>query len=115
MDHTRVRIPNGIRHPLHRAADPRRGVPAGRLNRRPVRLPPAELAQARQLLRKLVVGRLVWTPRVDAHDVAYEYAAQVSYGRILAGLVNVKRMVPPKGFVWCGTDAIQGRLWSRAA
>jgi len=45
---------------------------AGRLNRRPVRLPAAEPAQARQLLRKLLVGRLVWTSRVDAHGVAYE-------------------------------------------
>jgi hypothetical protein len=82
---------------LHRSADPRRGVPAGRLNRRPVRLPAAEPAQTRQLLRKLLVGRLVWTPRVDAHGVASEYAAQVSYGRILAALVDVKRMVPPEG------------------
>ena len=101
---------------MQRSADPWRGVPAGRLNRRPVRLPAAEPAQARQLVRKFLVGRLVWTPRVDAHGVAYEYAAQVSYGRILAGLVDVKRMVPPGGgFVWCSMDSIQGRFWSRAA
>lgn len=54
-----------------------------------------EAAQARQVLRKVFVGRLMWTPRVEAESTWYDYAVQTSYSRILAGIVGVKGMVPP--------------------
>src|SRR5262249_27273696 len=54
-----------------------------------------EPAPARQLLRKLFVGRLVWTPRADATGGWYDYAVDTSYGRLLAGVGGVKGMVPP--------------------
>ncbi len=54
-----------------------------------------EPAQARQVLRKLFVGRLVWTPRIEADVVWYDYAVETSYSRILAGVVGVKGVVPP--------------------
>lgn len=52
-------------------------------------------AGARRLLRALLVSRLVWTPGHGADGVTYRYAARVSYGRLLAGVVGVKEMVPP--------------------
>jgi hypothetical protein len=56
----------------------------------------SEPAQARQLLRKLLVGRLVWTPQVDAAGaLVYDYAGEAAYGRLLAGVVGVKWVVPP--------------------
>jgi hypothetical protein len=54
-----------------------------------------EPAQARQVLRKLLVGRLVWTPTRDAAGVRYAYTASVSYDRVLAGIVGVNSVVPP--------------------
>ncbi len=57
-----------------------------------------EPAQARQVLRKLLVGRLVWTPERDAAGgVRYVYRTEVSYGRILAGIVGVTSVVPGGG------------------
>src|SRR5262249_34177530 len=38
----------------------------------------SEPIPARQLLRKLFVGRLVWTPRVDVQGVWYDYAVETS-------------------------------------
>jgi site-specific DNA recombinase len=56
----------------------------------------SEPAPARQLLRKLLVGRLVWTPTVEAAGgVRYDYAGEAAYGRLLAGMVGVKWVVPP--------------------
>jgi len=54
-----------------------------------------EPVQARQVLRKLLVSRLVWTPRVETGGAFYDYAADVSYGKLLAGVVPVRSMVPP--------------------
>jgi hypothetical protein len=54
-----------------------------------------EPAQARQVLRKLLVGRLVWTPERDATGTRYTYRTEVSYARVLAGIVGVNGMVPP--------------------
>jgi hypothetical protein len=51
----------------------------GLLERQPV--------QARQILRKLLHGRLVFTPLADLGG--YEIQGEASYGKLLAGLVPV--------------------------
>jgi site-specific DNA recombinase len=47
---------------------------------------------ARQIVRKLLVGRLVLTPRSDPTRRWYEITGQASYGTLLAGVVG---LVPP--------------------
>jgi len=47
---------------------------------------------ARQILRKLLVGRFVMTPRVTEAGRFYEITGQASYGALLAGVVG---LVPP--------------------
>jgi hypothetical protein len=47
--------------------------------------------------------------------VSYEYFAPVSYDRILAGLVDVKGMMPPEGREWSDTSLLGGTLLLRAA
>lgn len=46
---------------------------------------------ARQILRKLPVGRLRLTPQPGC---AYAWTGQASYGRLLAGLIGVQSWVP---------------------
>lgn len=53
-----------------------------------------EPAQARQILRKLLEGRLVLRPRVDRTGRFYDWSATATYGRILTGVVRVTVMVP---------------------
>lgn len=48
-----------------------------------------EPALGRQVLKKLLVGRLVLTPKVEGRERLYEFSGQASYGRLLAGLVGV--------------------------
>ena len=55
-------------------------------------------AQGRQILRKLLVGRLVFTPRVTATERYYEYSGDATLGRLLAGAFGAKTMVTPAGF-----------------
>jgi hypothetical protein len=54
-----------------------------------------EPAQARQILRKLLEGRVVLTPRINGRERTYEWTATATYGRILTGVVGVTAMVPP--------------------
>ena len=49
----------------------------------------------RQILRKLLVGRLQLTPDHGAEGRCYRWTGQASYGRLLAGLIGVQTMVPP--------------------
>jgi site-specific DNA recombinase len=51
-------------------------------------------AQARQILRKLLVGRLVFTPRTDASGAYYEFTGEASYGKLLAGVAGSKEWCP---------------------
>ena len=46
-----------------------------------------QVAQSRQILRKLLVGRIVFRQREDG---VYEFSGQASLGRILAGIVCTK-------------------------
>jgi hypothetical protein len=48
---------------------------------------------ARQILRKLIVGRLVLTPDAEAHT--YTVQGRASYGRLLDGIIRVGGLVPP--------------------
>ena len=56
----------------------------GLLERQPI--------QARQILRKLLVGRLSFEPFEDAAGRGYHIRGQATYGRLLSGVVSV---VPP--------------------
>ena len=51
--------------------------------------------QARQILRKLLVGRLILSPTVREDGRYYEIAGKVSYGRLLTGIIGVQGLVPP--------------------
>jgi hypothetical protein len=48
---------------------------------------------ARQILRKLLVGRLVLTP--DATARTYTVQGRATYGRLLEGIIRVGGLVPP--------------------
>lgn len=52
--------------------------------------------QGRQILRKLLVGRLTFTPRTSGGERYYEYAGEATLGRLLAGAFGSARaMVTP--------------------
>lgn len=52
--------------------------------------------EARQVLRQLIPGRLMMTPRILGDGTRwYEYSGRPSYGGLLAGLVRVQGLVPP--------------------
>ena len=48
---------------------------------------------ARQILRKLLDGRLTLTPDTEAH--VYRITGRAIYGRLLEGIIAVANMVPP--------------------
>ncbi len=48
------------------------------------------IAQARQILRKLLVGRLTFTPKEDANGKYYEFSGQGTLGRLLEGIAFPK-------------------------
>jgi len=54
-----------------------------------------EPAQARQILRKLLEGRVVMQPHVNGRERTYEWTVTATYGRILTGVVGVTAVVPP--------------------
>lgn len=54
--------------------------------------------QARQMLRKLLVDRLEFTPFEDRGQRGYRFAGQGTFGRILAGDVLPPALVSPAGF-----------------
>jgi len=50
---------------------------------------------ARQLLRRLLVGRLILTPRVTDEGRWYDVRGQATYGQLFEGLPCVVGLVPP--------------------
>jgi site-specific DNA recombinase len=54
-----------------------------------------QIAQSRQILKKLLVGRIVFRQTPDG---GYEFSGEASLGRILAGVVCTKAGVAPTGF-----------------
>jgi hypothetical protein len=45
-------------------------------------------------LRKLLVGRLVFTPKTDATGAYYEFTGQASYGKLLTGVAGLNWWCP---------------------
>ena len=64
------------------------------------------IPRGRQLLRRLLVGRIVFTP--GPTGVAFEAAC--SLGRLLAGLACAKTLVTPGGFALVGTLLLRGEI-----
>ena len=56
---------------------------------------------ARQVLARLLDGRIVWTPNREAG--LYEFAGRVNLDRLLSGVVFTQGMASPRGL---------GRLWT---
>jgi hypothetical protein len=54
--------------------------------------------QARQILRKLLMGRLRFVPYKNDMQRGYTFTGQSQIGRILAGLTDTKVLVSPTGF-----------------
>jgi hypothetical protein len=54
-----------------------------------------QVVQSRQILKKLLVGRIVFRPRDDG---TYEFSGRATLGRIIAGLACTKTVVAPTGF-----------------
>jgi hypothetical protein len=54
-----------------------------------------EPVQARQILRKLIVGRIRVVPEVRPEGRFYQWSGQASYGRLLAGMIGVQAILPP--------------------
>jgi site-specific DNA recombinase len=52
------------------------------------------VTQGRQLLRKLLVGRIIFTPRPEG----VEFEAECTLGKLLSGLACAKSLVTPAGF-----------------
>jgi hypothetical protein len=65
-------------------------------------------AQARQIARKLVEGRLTLTPPQDERRRFYEVNGQGTLGRVLAGTFLAKAMVTPAGYDRPWTVEIHG-------
>ena len=55
-----------------------------------------EVHEAREILRNLFVGRIVFTPHPEAR--VYEFSGRGSFGRLLAGTTNPVSVVTPAGF-----------------
>jgi hypothetical protein len=55
-----------------------------------------QVPEAREILRNLVVGRIVFTPRPEAR--VYEFSGRGSFGRLLAGTTSPVSVVTPAGF-----------------
>ena len=56
------------------------------------------VSEARQMLRTLLEGRLVFTPIKDGAVRVYEFSGQAALGRLLSGIVLPKGVVAPTGF-----------------
>ncbi|HYN08492.1 MAG TPA: hypothetical protein VES67_14000 [Vicinamibacterales bacterium] len=53
--------------------------------------------QSRQVLKKLLVGPVLFTPRRDGKARYYEFRASIAIGRIVAGLVCANLVASPTG------------------
>ena len=54
--------------------------------------------QARQIVRKLLVGRLRFIPYKNKGQRGYTFTGESQVGRILAGVTDTKKLVSPTGF-----------------
>ena len=51
---------------------------------------------ARQVLMRLIDGRIAWTPRKE--EALYQFAGRVKFDRLLSGVVFTGSLVPVRGF-----------------
>src|SRR5207302_11499484 len=70
-----------------------------------------EVPEAREILRNLVVGRIVFTPRPEAR--LYEFSGRGSFGRLLAGTTSPVSVVTPAGSDRIWTPEFQGVVRAR--
>jgi hypothetical protein len=54
--------------------------------------------EARQMIAKILTGRVVFTPRATGAEWAVEYAAECSLGKLVSGILVPKAVVAPTGF-----------------
>jgi len=54
--------------------------------------------EARQMVAKILTGRVVFTPRATGAEWAVEYAAECSLGKLVNGILVPKAVVAPTGF-----------------
>ncbi len=57
-----------------------------------------ETPVARQILREVLVGRLIFGPRIDGSARYYEFTGQATLSGLLAGVLSPERLVTPAGF-----------------
>ncbi len=57
-----------------------------------------ETAEARQVLREVLVGRLVFAPKIDGSARYYEFTGQATLSGLLTGVVSPDMLVTPAGF-----------------
>jgi hypothetical protein len=53
---------------------------------------------ARQILREVLVGRLIFAPKIDGSARYYEFTGRATLSGLLAGVVTSDMMVTPAGF-----------------
>jgi chromosome segregation ATPase len=56
--------------------------------------------ETRQMLAKVLSGRVVFTPRAAGAEWAVEYAAECSLGKLFNGVLGPKAVVAPRGSAW---------------
>ncbi len=66
---------------------------------------------ARQILRKLLVGRLVLMPHAETRT--YTVQGRASYGRLLEGIIRIGGLVPPGEARSQGTAVTYSALYRR--
>ena len=54
--------------------------------------------EARQMIAKILTGRVVFTPRATGAEWEVEYAAECSLGKLVSGILVPKAVVAPTGF-----------------
>jgi len=67
-----------------------------------------ETAEPPQILREVLVGRLIFGPRIDGSARYYEFTGQATLSGLLAGVVSPERMVTPAGFEPFGVRQVRG-------
>jgi len=70
-----------------------------------------EVPEAREILRNLIVGRIVFKPRPEAR--VYEFSGRGSFGRLLAGTTSPVSVVTPAGSDRIWTPEFQGVVETR--
>jgi len=72
-----------------------------------------EIPETREILRNLIVGRIVFKPRPEAR--VYEFSGRGSFGRLLAGTTSPVSVVTPAGSARIWTPEFQGVVETRRA